>query len=385
MQKPLFVTAIFAATLASAAHAAPIDDAWLAFAGCWRAEGDSSQRSLCIVPDADGVRMVTINDGKIESETRVVANGQPRTINQEGCSGTETARWSSDRQRVFLSAELNCGNNVTRKVSGMFAVLSGSQWASVQTVSTGGKTSVHKVRYVEAEPEALPSDVAQTFRDNRLARQTVRLGASSPLDLADVKEAVSSMDTATVQGWLWTVNQEFDLNARDLVELADAGVPGSVIDVMIAVSNPKYFAVREERADDRTARDRRRPGGTISCYDDYWYDPYNPFSYRGGFGYRPGYGCGPGYYPGWGWGGGYYGGGTVIVVDRNGPFREKGRVTRDGYKAPRDRDSSPSTGSVTSQPSKQPSSSGSSTSGSSGSSGSSDDSSGSRKAKPRDN
>jgi hypothetical protein len=379
MRNSLLVTALFSAALASAAQAAQPDDAWLALAGCWRAEGDTSQRSLCVVPDGEGVRMITLNAGKIESETRIVANGQPRSITQEGCTGTETANWSADRQRVFLRAELNCGNNVMRKVSGMFAVISGSQWASVQAITTAGNTSVHKVRYAESEPENLPANIAQSFRDNRLARQTVRLGASSPLDLADVIDASAKADTAVVQGWLTTVNQEFDLDAAQLIQLSDAGVPGSVIDVLIAVSNPRFFAVRDERANDDMRGRRRRP---VGCLDSYWYDPYDPFAYRGAAYHPHGNGCGGWYGPSWGgyYGGGYYGGGSVIVIDR-GSIRNGGRVTREGYKKPRDNDSSPSTGTVASQPTKTPTSTGSS------SSGSSDDSSssGGRKAKPRDN
>lgn len=372
MRKTLLIAALLSGTGASAAHAQS-DDAWLAFAGCWRAEGDASQRSLCIVPDGEGVRMITLNAGKIETESRVVANFQPRPINQEGCSGTETALWSTDRQRVFINAEMNCGNNVTRKVSGIFAVLDSREWVSVQTVTTGGNTSVHKVRYVETDPENLPNNIAQAFDSNRLARQTVRIGAASPLDLADVKNAVLRVDTAVVQGWLTAVNQEFDLDAKALIELDDAGVPPSVIDVLIAVSNPRYFAVRDVNSNERDAPRGRGRGRAGGCYDTYWYDPYNPFGYRGHHDYYDHCRGGIGIYPGWG---GYWGGGSVIVIDRSGPFRQRGKVTRDGYKAPRDNTSTASSGSSTDA-----------VKSTTKSSGSSDDSSSStgRKAKPRDN
>lgn len=376
MRKPLLITALLSAALASAATAAPPADAWLAFVGCWQADGDTSERSLCIVPDGDGVRSIILNAGRIESESRIIANGQPRTITQEGCTGTETARWSADRQRVFINADLNCGNGVNRKVSGIFAVLGGNKWASVQSITTAGNTNMHTVRYVEATPANLPEDIARGFRDNRLARETVRYAAASPLDLADVKDAVANVETKTVEGWLTTVNQEFDLTGRDLIELAEAGVPGSVIDVLVAVSNPRHFAVREERADNEPRRGVRRP---YDCLD-YFYDPYNPFAYRGGHYYGSnyyGYGCRTpwGIYP---WGGGYWGGGSVIVIDRPSGSRSRGRVTRDGYKAPTDATSTPSRSSGGS------SRGGSSTAGGSSTSGSSD-SGGGRKAKPRDN
>jgi hypothetical protein len=365
MRNQLFVTAFLAMAFTGAAHAAQPDDAWLAWVGCWRAEGDSSERSICIVPDGDGVRMITLNAGRVESESRIVANGQARTISQEGCTGTETARWSIDRQRVFLNADLNCGNNVTRKVSGVFAVLSPSQWTSVQSIATADNKRLHTVRYVDTQPTSLPEDIAQAFRDNRLARETVRLAAASRLDLADVEEAVKNVEASVVEGWLTTVGQEFDLDAESLIALADAGVPSSVIDVLVAVSNPGRFAVREERASDSDGRRGRSPG---RCFDSYWSDPYDPFGYRGGYGYR----CGGGF----GWGG-YYGGGTVIVIDR-GNSRSRGKVTKDGYKAPRDAGTAGSTSSTSKA--SAPKSSGDSDSSSSGSSGS-----GGRKAKPRDN
>lgn len=369
MRKQLLLTALFVAALGPAAQASMPDDAWLAWVGCWRAEGDSSERTLCIVPDADGVRMITLNAGKTESESRIIANGQARAITQEGCTGTEKAVWSADRKRVFLSADLNCGNNVARKVSGVFAMLPGSQWASIQSIQTADQHRLHTVRYVETTPTNMPADLTRMLRDTRLARETVRLGATAALDLDDVKEAVKLADVTVVEGWLTTVGQEFDLDGKTLIELADAGVPPSVIDVLVAISNPGRFAVREERAENRDGV-RRRPSG---CYDSYWSDPYDPFFYRGS---NYGYCRGPiGYYPGGYWGSGYYGP-SVIVIDR--PQRSRGRVTRDGYKAPTTTTGSASTGS-SSTPSKAPSSSGESTSGSSSGE------SGGRKAKPRDN
>ncbi|HET9441177.1 MAG TPA: hypothetical protein VFO52_13455 [Longimicrobiales bacterium] len=375
MRNQWMLTAFLATALATAAQASPPDDAWLAWAGCWRADGDSSTRSLCIVPDADGARMITVSAGRIESETRMVADGRPHAITQEGCTGTETARWSVDRKRVFIDAQLNCGNNITRKVNGMFVMLGRDQWTSVQSITTSENKQLHTVRYLETEPVDLPAEIAQAFRNNRLARETVRLAAASPLDLADVIDAVAYVQTEVIEAWLTTVGQEFELNAQTLIALAEAGVPSSVIDVLVAVSNPGHFAVREERLSDRDMWGGRRP---VSCLDSYWIDPYDPFGYRGS--YYSNYGCrrGSGFYPSWG--GSYWGGGSVIVIDR-GTLRPRGRVTKQGYKRPRDDTFSTSSTGTTGRASTPPKSSGDSGSGSSSSSGDS----GGRKAKPRDN
>ena len=72
----------------------PLDDGWLAWQGCWHAYGEPADNVLCIVPDGDGARMLTISAGTVQSETRIVGDGSARPISLEGCSGTELALWS---------------------------------------------------------------------------------------------------------------------------------------------------------------------------------------------------------------------------------------------------------------------------------------------------
>lgn len=383
MRNSWILSGLLAAALVTPAAANnSADDAWLAWVGCWRAEGDASQRALCIVPDGNGVRMITLNGNAVQSESRIIADGQPHAISQEGCSGTETARWSEDRKRLFINADLNCGNNTQRNVSSIWAMLNRSQWANVQSIGAGDDRMLNTVRYAELELTDLPAEIAQAFADNRLARETIRLSAAAPLDLGDVHDAVQQAETRAVEAWLTVVGQEFNLNGQKLIALADAGVPNSVIDVLVALSNPQHFAVREERATDAMPRGRR----PVGCLDSYWYDPYDPFAYRGGrFArnyYNTAYGCGGmggwGFYPTWG---GYYGGGRVIVIAPVGEARGRGKVTRNGYRAPRD------TGVGTPSTTRTNTSSGSTRSSgdAAAGSGSSSSSDGGRKAKPRDN
>jgi hypothetical protein len=205
-----------------------------------------------------------------------------------------------------------------------------------------------------------------------------------------------------------------------LIEMADSGVPPSVIDVVVAVSYPEKFVINEggssERrpaeAGPRTASPGLGYSRRLSPFADPFYDSYGRYGYSsfGRYGYgsfygsRFGYGRGYGYSGyGLGYGGGYaggYGGGAygspIIVVERRGSDsgRAAGRVVRGGgYAAARG--SSASTGR-----SARPRSSGSSrssepaaasarsrSSGSSGSSGSSSSPprSTGRRAQPRPN
>jgi hypothetical protein len=58
---------------------------------------------------------------------------------------------------------------------------------------------------------------------------------------ADVIEAASKVDGLAVQAWIAERRQRFDLDATTLVTLDDAGVPGAVTDVMVAVTYPQQF------------------------------------------------------------------------------------------------------------------------------------------------
>lgn len=361
------ITALLLSVFATSAQP---DDGWLAWQGCWRATGEDVASLVCIVPDGAGVRMITFDEGVMQNEVTLIADGVARPISQEGCSGTQQASWSGDRQRLFLKTDMSCGENVRRAVAGIMSMRTRDEWLSVHAVSAGNNTTTQVERYRAVESSDVPADIAATLRANRLARQTARGAASMLVDLADVEEAVHAVQTDATTTWLSALNQPFELDGKQLIALADAGVPPEVIDMLVAVSNPEYFALNSTRVrDDDYAR--RYPAS--SCYDRY-YDPWlGPMSYTYGYGRCRRYGYSPWGYDRYGWG---YG--PPVIIVRGQTENPKAKVTRKGYKKGDD-DSSGSTTSST------PSSSTTSKPSSSGSSGSSDkgSSSSGRTAKPR--
>ncbi|MGQ0560814.1 MAG: hypothetical protein ACT443_02955 [Gemmatimonadota bacterium] len=351
-----------------------LDDGWLAWQGCWRASGDQMGSMVCIVPAGAGVRMRTIAKGVTTSEVTLVADGVARPIAREGCTGTQQARWSDDRQRLFLRSQMTCGESMQRTVDGIMAMQTGA-WLSVQAVTSGSNTTTHVERFTEADPASMPAEIAASLSANRLARETARWAAGAWVDLADIREAVAETDVTAVTSWLTALNQTFDLTGEKLVQLADAGVPPAVIDVLVAVSNPEHFAVKTPRA--RVADDERPFYGS-SCYGsrDPWLGPMGYYSYgydQCYYGYSRGYS--PFGFNRWGWG---YS--TPVVVVREPVTRNpSARVTRNGYtKGGSSGSSIPRDNSTVSRPSSGGSSTGSASSG--GSSGSSTG----RTAKPRD-
>lgn len=376
---------IAAALLVTAqVEAAAAEDRWLPYQGCWRAADAPAGALLCIVAEGDGVRLVEIADGKVLRDSRVFANGTPQAISREGCTGNESARWSGDGQRVYLETTMTCGEQLQRKTSGMFALLSSHEWLSIHAIEVGKEAAVRSVKYDAVEsPEGIPAGITEALKANRLARETARAAASQELDLHDVAEAAGAVHGRAVEALLMAREQGFDLDGRKLVLLADAGVPDYLIDAVVAVSNPHVFAVRAPQAVVQTEEAPRPRSAYADRCDRYsWYDPWCDGSYYGYSRYSP---WGSHYSPySYGYGYGYYQPPVIVIRDPNDDDdqpRRRGRITRDGY---RSGDASSSTrettrSSVAADKKSDSSSKGSATTGSS----SSGSSTTPRKAKPR--
>jgi hypothetical protein len=203
---------------------------WLAWHGCWQAEGAPAGEYLCIVPDGTaGVRMVTVAGGAVVAESRVITDGRARRVQTEGCNGSEVAFWSADYHRVFLNSELSCEAGVKRQASGIFAITGVASWTSVQAVTIDGRTATRTVTYTAIDDAAAPATVRSALHRNVLDRTSARSTALSPIDADDVNEAVDRIDAAAVQEWLIATGQPFQL-ADELAPAAADVVTRSALD-----------------------------------------------------------------------------------------------------------------------------------------------------------
>jgi hypothetical protein len=306
---------------------------WLPWLGCWQpvAAVGVDTPTVCFVAtgDAATVEVITIEAGEIVSRDRLTADGAPRSIDEGGCVGSETASWSADGRRVYLGSELSC-EGVPRRMTGLLALASPIEWLEIQVVGAanvaGDEKGVRVVRYRATSGAALAAHgIVAVPAERALAAETARHAAAAPITVAAVQEAITQVDAEVVEVWMIEREARFALSAQRLIELHDAGVPESVIDLMVALSNPQRFAIDrnarigEMLAPQRTARpERDRYGYTrFGTFGRYPYWGWNPYSVR--------YGYGPySYSPyGWGWGS-YYTGQPVIVIVR--PGSGEGRV-----------------------------------------------------------
>ena len=324
--------AIVLLTIASAAPvlAQDTDQRWLAWLGCWEPiEQEADAGLVCFRPADGGVEMFSVVDGELETSELIRTDGEIRTVSREGCQGTERAEFSDDRRRVFHNGEFVCGSDVPRTASGVMSLTAPAQWLDVRSVEVGGEAVAWVQRYRLAAPEALQeAGVEDATAGLGMAVRTARLAAARPIDADDVVEASQKIDVKAVEAWVAERGERFNLDADELVRLADAGVPGSVTDVMIAVSYPRRFAIdpegRAETRDLEPGRDRGAYRGYGPMYRPLFWDPF----YYGYSGLYSPYG-----YGGYGGYGGFYGYGyrpTTVIVDRQNTPRGR-MVNGQGY------------------------------------------------------
>lgn len=303
------------------------DARWAPFVGCWEpvdpAE-DAAGGLLCVRPAGGGVEMFSVADGQTRTSDLLVANGEPRQLRAEGCEGTETVAFSEDGRRAFTRSAVSC-DGVEQRSTGVLSMVAPAEWIDARSLEVDGERTAWVQRYRLVGPErAAEEGVPDPTFGMETAARTSRLVAHRGVGLDQVIEAVERVDAETVETWLAARGEGFAPTADDLERLADAGVPETVIDVVVAVSFPETFQVTPE-GDAEMAR-----GDRAAYARDYagWRRPF-PWGARSWFGYRMyGYGFHPadplfygyGYgYPGY-WG--YRPG--VVIIER----RDRGPVGR---------------------------------------------------------
>jgi uncharacterized membrane protein YgcG len=288
---------------------------WEPFLGCWEltfenlSEGAAAARAanrplasrpkneggprVCVTRTTEGARFETTVDGQPAIDQTVVADAANHPIDDAECRGTQRAEFSSDGLRLFSRAELTCeGDPVPRRVSGISLLAPNGTWVDIQAIERAGRETVRVRRYYQS--------------DGQLARSRPTF-ALSKLTIDDVQEASGKVVPRALEAALVETGSGFDLTSKQLLALDDAGVPDSVVDLMVALSYPDRFVI------ERTPRGGGGAGTSFAgdpfmlgwafgypvLYDDFFYSPYyyRPFGYAN-YGY------------------GYYGsiGGDVVVV-----------------------------------------------------------------------
>ena len=294
---------------------------WQPYLGCWEAlEAEEDQGILCLVAEGRDVEMLTIVDGEVAFREPLVADGGTHEFERDDCQGTESARFSEDRRRLYTASLVNCDGEASRRSTGIISMPTLDEWVDVRAIETNGATAVWSQRYQRTSHSVLNQlGLADPVaRPNPFALRGGITYATADVTIDDVIDASRSVDVDAVQGWLATAETQFDgLRAEDLIRMEEAGVATAVIDVVVAVSFPEHFALNQDAETDR-ARMYMYP----------WADPfYYPYYGYGGYGRYGRYG--------WGYGGWYPGYTPVVVSVGRLPRGGGGQVVAGrGYRRP---------------------------------------------------
>lgn len=342
MRKTKTTTATLAALIAAAALAVPADrgaqaqeaTALQPYVGCWEAmDVAPGEGVLCFVPVGGQFEMLTVVDGAVEYREPFSVDGRDRSVEQDECRGTESARASSDGQRIYTASAVTCEGGSLRRSTGIISMPAPDEWVDVRAMEANGGTTAWSRWYQRAEYDVLAELGIRT--DARpFAGGAATAHATRPIDVDDVIDAARNVNGKAVEAWVAELGQEFrGLDADDVIRLADAGVPEDVVDVVVAVSFPERFALNGgQQAPDEHA-EARRAGRPIWLDPTGYYDPYYGYGYSrySRFGYG-GYGYGYGRWPAWGYGYGYGYRPVVVNVDRRLPEPGGRVVAGKGYR-----------------------------------------------------
>jgi hypothetical protein len=298
-----FAAPMVLAVTAVSVDAQQMDQRWLPFLGCWEpVDAEAEAGLVCVGPFEEGIEILGVASGEVVSRDVMVADGVMRALSGEECDASEAVDFSADGWRVFSHSEFRCEGDVSQSGSGVISLVAPTQWMDVRSIQQGDEEVAWVQRYILVGPDRIAAEgVDDPTADAGMSVRNARMMAASGIDLEDVEEASGRVDAKAVEAWVAATRDRFEVTAEDLIRLSDAGVPESVIDVVVAVSFPERFAIDAEGA--AMAQQREGRGAPARAYSSYgfrspFWSPYFGYSYGYGyspFGYAPiGYGYGYG-------------------------------------------------------------------------------------------
>jgi uncharacterized membrane protein YgcG len=244
----------------------------LAWLGCWDVMPDpddtqelpEERQMICVAPgDApESLDMTVLIDNENIATETIVPDGSRQPVSDGGCDGWIRSVLSEDRRRLYLQSEATCPDGKLRNLTGASMIVSGNRWIDIHALRADGEREllIQRYRPVEAGTVRLPGVFSTEMN-------IVRMAAAAPLTTENVIEALQVVDPAVVEAMLLESEVRFGIDSDLLLHLADAGVPGEVIDLMVALSFPDYFSIE---------------GGTVARQPEVYYgggywSPWYPY------------------------------------------------------------------------------------------------------------
>jgi hypothetical protein len=289
---------LFALAAAGTASAQTPDLRWNDWVGCWTLvadanvarlppaedaaggvtdpvrRGSSREASVCVSPSQGGAELKTFVGGQPVLSQTIISDGKDHQVNDGGCTGTQRAQWSSDGLRLFTRAQVTCDKQPPRTVTGLALLAPDGQWVDVQAVSIDGRDSVRVRRF---QPPAIRAQAGVP-------------AAAVRLQIDDIEEASRLVSPRAIEAALIETSARFPLSSKVLRDLDKSGVDDGVIDLMVALSYPRSFAIRPSGPGDRLTPFPPLMGGADFLdaeFDPFFYGPYYSSYYYSPYFYSP--------------------------------------------------------------------------------------------------
>lgn len=379
------VLVLAAAATARAQGGSAVDPRFQPWLGCWGTPGGGpigatvpapAGERTCVVPSASvpgSVDLVAVRGDSAGERTPIPRPGIPTARTVDGCAGEQLASWSVDNRHVLMRSTLACAGGLQRTETAVVGFTDGGDWLQVQHLEVNGNAATTVSRRAADEvPERLWGAIGGGAAR---AGYATRLAMGAPLTLAQVREVATRMPAPLTEAWLAVRAPRFQLRGSALLALAREGVPGRVVDMLVALDNPELFAVGPDsmraaddlqvigrggcrsRAECGWDRGAWGPGPWGGAWGGAWgWDPWAWQYGAMGYGMAPwgsawgpawGGGWGPGWGPGWGTGF-FWGAQPIVIAPRVDNSVAARAVPGRGYV--RQRGTSPSGGAVRGEP-----------------------------------
>lgn len=362
----LVAALLLAAPLFGAVQAqGAVDPRFQPWVGCWKmvtpddaqsASGDMRPTRACVVPSssvAGSVDLMLFARDSLVSRTAVPKPGVSTARAIDECTGTETSEFVASDTRVVLRADLTCARGVKRTETGLMSINPEGEWMQLQHQEVSGKsaTTVARLRFDAEQTAKLPE-----LKGVATSSVTLRVAVGGTVTANQVLAVAKAVPVSLAETYVAELGLQFKMTGKGLAQLADAGMPSRVIDLMVAMANPQAFQVGPNRTTNSelggvdgspvVTSAMREPSARSQCsMDEFcygargmgawglgwgygfgldpWGVPYSRYGFRNAYGmygaYPYGYGYGMmgyGYGYGYGFPGYYYGYNPVIIVNR---------------------------------------------------------------------
>ena len=281
----LLTLSLFLTPTASVAQAdtkAVADAAIIPWLGIWTAidETPSSRTTVIeISPGADGRGFeITTKDTDPPVSENIIPDGILRRIEFGNCTGSNTYKWEKEAGVLLGTSEIVCGE-ASYSIITLKMMTSADRMTDILAVKTADQTRL-AVRRFAFEREFSSAVNFFLGQESMLLRTTL----AAPWDLDKIINLSQIVETSVLEAALIEKNLQVKLDAKSLRKMKSTGTPDSIIDLLVAMSNPDKFRIEKNEHIAVEAASRRPESGETYSYSygieaPYYYGYYYPWSY----------------------------------------------------------------------------------------------------------